>query len=157
MHNEVKNSQCEQLDFAERNTSHLKCNIFTGWRVLCAKIQMSDKLIEWLKKHLKFHSCIWHFHKRGFFSHPFQRTLSVKLLTLSLSISPSSMNSSLTLRSEVKLSFRNCWIHNLDKFTNWFEKLYFSICATCGKQIYGQPGQAAADSISLSWQTQHWF
>ena len=53
VHNEVKNSQCEQLDFAERNTSHLKCNIFTGWRVLCV---MSDKLIEWLKKHLKFHS-----------------------------------------------------------------------------------------------------
>ena len=86
MHNEVKNSQCEQLDFAERNTSHLKCNIFTGWRVLCIKIQMSDKLIEWLKKHLKFHSCICYFHIRGFFSHPFQRTFKVSnCLSLSLS------------------------------------------------------------------------
>ena len=79
MHNEVKNSQCEQLDFAERNTSHLKCNILTGWRVLCVNIQMSDKLIEWLKKLMKIHSRIRHFYKRGFFSHPFQRTLRVKL------------------------------------------------------------------------------
>ena len=58
VHNEAKNSQCEQWDFAESNTGHLKCNTFTGWRVLCVKFQMSDKINELLKKHVEFHSFI---------------------------------------------------------------------------------------------------
>ena len=41
--------ECEHYDFEESNTSHLKYNMFTGCRVLSAKILTSEKINEWLK------------------------------------------------------------------------------------------------------------
>ena len=93
---EAKKFQC--------NTSHLKCNIFTGCIVLSVKIY--DELNEWLKTKFQFQFCSL-MKEESLVTHfkPFYRTLSVKSIESVFSINLWSINSSLTLRFDVIISF----------------------------------------------------